>query len=296
MKHLLYLAFYILLSFTAANAQKPITLSDDSVKFGNRYFPGFWLSIPEVKTEVVKANWIKQTEKGTKSKVSVDKNEMTLFGAILPDVYEGNVNIMSKTVDFDTLTKLFVCVETTRDNFVERTSGEYDKLNKYLKKFAKELYVATAKDQVSAEETKLKDLEKELKSTRKSKEKFEKEIQSAKVRISEQNDKINAINKQLEITDISIDNCSTLLSTMEEGDAKKAKQSELKDVQKKKKGLLKDINSAENSISKANTSISDNTKNIEFNDTTQKELGDRINQQKLVIDKFMKKLKTIEAY
>lgn len=296
MKRYFYLSFIILLCLSAANAQKPITLADDSVKFGNRYFPGFWLSIPETKPSAVKTSWIKAIEKGTKTKVKVDKNEMTLFGAIIPDICEGSMNIMSKTIDYDSLTKLFVSAETTRDNFIARSSSEFDKLSKYLKKFGKEQYVKVAKDQLSAEEGKLRDLEKDQKSARKSNERFEKGLQSAKVRISEQNDKIKSTNKELEILEIRIGNSSEILSTLEEGDAKKTKQSEQKDLQKKKKSLLKDINSAENSISKANTSILDYKKDIELNKDKQKELGEKIIQQKHIIDKFEKKLKTIESY
>jgi len=279
-----------------AKAQKPITLAEDSVKFGNRYFPGFWLSIPEVKPELVKTNWIKAIEKGTKSKVSGNKNEMSLIGANIPDIYKGGVNIVSKILDRDSLIQLFVSVETTRDNFIVSTSGDYGNLKKYLNKFAKGQYAAVAKNQLSAEEAKLKNLEKELKSARKNKEKSDKGIQSANVRISGQNDKISGINKELDILDIKIGNCSTLLSTLDEGDARKAKQSELKDLQKKKKSLLKDINSAENNISKANIAIQDNKKEIELNEVKQTEIGERINQQKLVVDKYVQKLKVIEAY
>lgn len=292
----LCIIFVIMMSLSVAEAQKPITIAEDSVKFGNRYFPGFWLTIPEAKPENVKTSWIKAIQKGTKSKVSINKNEMTLFGAIISDIYDGGINIMSKVVDGDSLTELFVCAETTRDVFIGRTSEEYDNLNTYLKKFAKGQYVIVAKDQLSAEESMLKSLEKELKSARKDKEKSEKSIQSSKVNITQQNDKIRGLNKEIEILDIKIGNSSELLSTMEDGDAKKEKKSELKTLQKKKKTLLKSINSAENRISKANTSIDDNTRNIQLSESTQKELIDKINQQKIIIVKFQKKLKTIEAY
>ncbi len=296
MKHLFYFSFLLLISLTAVHAQKPITLYADSAQFGNRYFPGFWLSIPETKPEIIKARWIKAIEKGTKSKVTVENNEMTLFGAIIPDFYPGNVNITSKVMNQDSLVMLFVSVETTRDNFIGNTSSEYDKLSKYLKEFGKDQYVAVAKDQLSAEMSKLKVLEKELKSSRKSKSKSEKGIQSSKIRITQQNDKINGINKELDILEIRIGNCTSSLSTLEDGDAKKAKQSELKDLQKKKKSLLKNISSAENSISKANNTIQDYTKDIELFDATQNELMDKIVQQKLVMAKFQNKLKAIEAF
>lgn len=293
-----YLLFFIVFLFCipVTKAQKPITLTEDSVKFGSRYFPGFWLTIPEAKPEVVRTNWIKAIQKGTKSKVSIDRNELTLFGAIIKDFTERSVNIMSKIEDADSSIQLFVSVESARDIYIGRTSEEFDKLSAYLNKFGKDQYIIVAKEQLSTEESALKTLEKQLKSDRKSKVKSEKSIQSAKVNITQQNDKISSINKELEMLDIRISNSSTLLSTMVDGDAKKAKKSELKDLQKKKKTLLKNINSAENSISKSNTSISDNTKNIELNDASQNELADKINKQKLSIARFQQKLKTIEAY
>ena len=296
MKYFLYSLFIFLFAISVANAQKPITLAEDSVKFGNRYFPGFWLTIPEVKPETVKAGWIKAIEKGTKSKVTTDKNEMSIFGAIIADITKSSVNIMSKTVDQDSITMLFVSVETTRDNFVGSSSNEYAKLNKYLKKFAKDQYVISTKNQLAAEDGILRNLEKDMKTTRKRKEKFEKSIQSSKVRITEQNDKIAAKNKELEVLEIRINNSSTILSTIVDDDAKKAKKSDLKDLQKKKKSLLKDINSADNAISKANTSIQDEQAEIDSNMVKQGELGDKISQQKLVVAKYKQKLKTIEAY
>jgi len=296
MKYFLYSLFIFLIGISEVNAQKAITLAEDSVKFGNRYFPGFWLTIPEVKQETVKAAWIKAIEKGTKSKVTTDKNEISIFGAIIADITKSSVNIISKTVDQDSLTMLFVSVETSRDNFVGSSSGEYAKLSKYLNKFAKYQYVISAKNQLSAEDGTLGNLEKELKTTRKSKEKFEKSIQSSKVRITEQNDNKAAKNKELEILEIRINNSSTLLSTLVDEDAKKAKKSELKDLQKKKKSLLKDINSADNAISKANTSIEDEQAEIKSNMVKQRELGDKISQQKLVVAKYKQKLKTIEDY
>jgi hypothetical protein len=296
MKPYLYLTIFILISLSVAKAQQPITLIADSVKLGSRYFSGFSLGIPETKAGVIKAQWIKAIEKGTKSKAYVEDDDVTLFGAIIPDFYKGSINIMSKIFDHDSLTILFVSVQLTRDDFVGITSVEYDKLSKYLRNFAKAQYIEIAKEQVSVESKKLKTLENELKSSRKSTEKSEKGIQSSKNEILTQNDNINKINKELEILDIKIDNASTLLSTMSDEEAKKIKSSELKDLQKNKKSLLKKLNSAQSSISKANIAIQDYTKEIELHDASQKEMSDKINQQKIVLTSYQNKLKTIEAY
>lgn len=296
MKRNFYLTCILIIGFSAAQAQKPITLVEDSLQFGSRYFPGFMLTIPEVKPSDVKSNWIKAIQKGTKSKVKTDNNEMTIFGANIADFKNGSVNISSKITDQDSLTFLFVSVETTRDNFIGNQSEEYEKLSNYLKKFAKSQYVETAKKQLSAEEDKLKKMEKELKSARKSRDRFDKNIQSANVKITQQNDKIKGVNKELATLEIRINNNDTAVSVLEEGDAKDKKKSELKDLQKTKKSLLKTINSAKNTISKAETSIQDNRNSIEQNENSQNEIKDQIAQQKNSIAKFQQKLNTIQAY
>lgn len=296
MKRLCFFLFILIVSISFVKAQKPITLNDDSVKFGNRYFPGIWLNIPEAKAEQVRTNWIKAIEKGTKSKVTVEKNEMTLFGANIPDFYAGSINIMSKIADRDSIANLFVSVETKRDVFVVPGSDEYEKLTNYLKKFGKEQYVKVAKEQLAAEEAKLSTLEKNLKAARKEKEKFDKSIQSSNIAIVQANDEIKRLNKELESTDAKIEKSTSSLSGMTEGDAKKAKEKELKDLQKKKKSALKGINTAENNISKANIAIDDNTKSIELNTAKQNELLLDIDQQKIVVSQFQEKLLTIQAY
>lgn len=296
MKHCLYSVLFLLSITYSSFAQKPITLQADSSRIGNTVFPGFWLTIPEVKPEVVKNNWTKTILKGTKSKISGEYNEMTLFGAIIPDIMDGNINIMSKIEDADSATRLFVCIEKSRDNFVLKSSAEYERTGKFLRKFAREQYAALTKKQVDSEDEKLRDLEKELKSVRRDKEKLEKDIQSAQVAITQANDDIASYNKELDILAISIDNASTLLSTMPDDEQKKTKQSELKDLQKKKKGIMKDINSAENKITKSNTRIDDDNRDISLNMVSQNDLLERIKQQKINIQQYNRKLKIIEAY
>ena len=296
MKHFLCYLYLLLICITLANAQKPITLKPDSAKIGNTRFPGFSVSIPEITPEALKASWIKTIEKGTKSKAIVENNDITVFGAVIPNYEGGTVNIMSKTVDQDSLCSLFVCFETKPDVFIGKDSPEYDRLSKFLKKFAKDQYVDLAEKQLSAEEDKLSELEKQLKSERKSTDKFKKDIQSAEVKIAAERDKISGFEKEIEITNASIESSSSAISSMDDGDAKKARKEELKKLEKKKKGLLKSINSSENQISEAKTAITDNNTNIALKEATLKDLNERIVQQKLTISRFEAKLKTIEGY
>ena len=296
MKNSICFLYLFILIFTSVKAQKPITLTPDSVKIGKTRIPGFSVTIPEVKLEALKASWVKTIEKGTKSKAIVDNNDITVFGAIIPNYEGGAVNIMSKASEQDSLCSLFVCFETKPDVYIGKVSPEYDRLSKFLKKFAKEQYIIVAKNQLLAENDKLSELEKQLKSERKSTDKFKKNIQSADVNIEAERDKISGFEKEIEVTNSSIESISSSISSMDDGDAKKAKKSELKKLENKKKGLLKSINSSENKISKANTAIEDNNSNIVLKEATLKDLNERIVQQKLVITRFETKLETIENY
>ncbi|NTW25765.1 MAG: hypothetical protein HGA37_13800 [Lentimicrobium sp.] len=292
----IYITLLLLFTITAAKAQKPLTMTDDSVKFGNTMCPGVWVDIPEVSLETVRSEWKKVVEKGTKSNALVTGNEITIFGAVLKDISDVPVNIFSAVETHDSLVRLFSAVELSRDVFTKVNSKEHEQLKKALKQFAKDQYEKVAEDQLSTEETKLKDLEKELSSVKKEKEKLEKEIQSANTTISEENYKLASVKKAMEVTDADLDRKSTELSTMGDGDAKKALQSEVKDLQKAKKTQLKDIESSESKISKSNTLIEDNNKSIAENLKKQEASVEKINNQKLVVDKFTQKLKTIESY
>lgn len=292
----IYLTLLLIIGFLSANAQKPIKLTDESVKFGSTMCPGVWVDIPEVDLETIRKSWTKDIEKGTKSKAVVAGNEITIFGAIIKDVTESPVNIFSAVLGQDTIVRLFAAFELSRDQFTEINSKEHEQLKSILKQFAKEQYTEVAEKQLSAEESKLKELEKELSSLRKDKEKLDKEILSANSSISEENYKIATVQKEMAVTDATLDTKSTELSTMEDGDAKKAVKSEVKSLQKKKKDHLKDIGSSENKISKANNTIQDNNNAIVVNLKSQEEIGVKISAQKLEVNGFENKLKTIELY
>lgn len=296
MKTYLFPILLLLICLSSANAQKPLTISDDAVKFGDTDCLGIWIDIPEVQLEKVISDWKKAIEKGTKSKALTTGNEITIFGAIITEVYEGPVNLFSLLKGQDTLVKLFVSVELKRDEFTGVDSKEHEQLKAFVKQFAKDQYVKVAKDQLSDQESKLKDLEKELSSLRKGKEKSEKDIQSANSSISQEEYKIAMVKKEMAVTEGTLDAASTELSTMADGDAKKAKQSEIKDLQKKKKDQMKDVSTSENKISKSNQEITDSNNSIKLNLEKQEVLATQINARKMEVSRFAGKLKTIESY
>jgi len=296
MKTGIYLSVIFFIFISLAKAQKPITITDDTIKFGNTLCPGIWVDIPEVNVEAARANWKKTIEKGSKSKAIINGSEITIFGALLKDISETPINIFSALKNNDSVVKLFVAVELQRDVFTSINSKEHEQMKSMAKQFSKDQYIEVAEEQLSAQESKLKDLEKELASLRKDKKKLDEMIQSSNASIAQENYQIASVKKSIEVTDNALDAKSTELSTMANDDSKKAVQSEVKNLQKEKKSNLKKISASENRISKANDAIKDSNNAISLNLKHQEDVSFKINTQKLEVKKYSEKLKTIESY
>ncbi len=296
MKTIFYIFLLLMFGHATAIAQKPIVLTDDEVKFGNTMCPGVWVDIPEVSIDVVKSNWKKAIEKGSKSKALITANEITIFGAIYKDIAESPVNIFSSVTEKDSIIRLFAAVELSRDEFTKVGSNEHDQLKSTLKQFAKDQYAKVAKDQLSAQESILKNLEKDLASLRKEKEKLEKEIQNANTSISQETYKIATAEKEISTTRSNLESRTGEVNQMADGKEKKAAQSELKSMEKKVKDLEKANVTSDSRITKSKTVITENTAAIAINVENQEDMGVKINKQKMQVAKYADKLKTIESY
>ncbi len=185
-----YLIFCLVLMLPALNlrAQKPITIMEDSLLVGKYMHPGISVTIPEVNYEKTLKNWIKQIEAGTKSKVVTEDGMMTIFGAMLKKISPNPVNMYSKLVNQDTLNKLMVCIELKKDEYLEPALGDAQMMaaRDYLKAFAKDQYIEFIKDEVAAEEKKLKDLTGQLSSLENSYSKTQKKAESSRTTISKE--------------------------------------------------------------------------------------------------------------
>ena len=54
MKAIYTFLFGVILSFNGINAQKPLTVNEDSIPFGNAMYPGIVVTIPETNKGIVK--------------------------------------------------------------------------------------------------------------------------------------------------------------------------------------------------------------------------------------------------
>jgi len=298
MKSHFTLALFILIPFLGIKAQKPVIVSDDSLKIGNSLLPGLSVTIPEANFDKTMKVWIRELQSGTRSKLLTENNEMTIFGAKIKAISPNPINVYSKLVSLDSTLQLFACFEKKKDVYVVRSSGDpdYTKAQEYLKKFAKDQYIDVAKDQADAEEKKLRDLQKELSSLENEKSRMQKAIQSNNTSILNEKDNITIQNNELSTVSAALVEQNNLLATMEAGPAQKEKTDQIKELEKRKKKALNSIESSQNKINRANSGIDKDNNEIPRNERMQEKVREQIIQQEAVYQIYANKLKRIKAY
>lgn len=296
----LYLIFCLVFMLPALNlrAQKPITIMEDSLFVGKYLQPGISVTIPEVNYEKTLKNWIKQMEAGTKSKVVTEDGMMTVFGAKLKKISPNPVNIYSKLVNQDTLSKLLVCIELKKDEYLEPALGDAQMMSArdYFKAFAKDQYMEFIKDEVAVEERKLKELSGQLSSLENSYSKTQKKAESSRTTISKEQEILATMNGQLSQLSTDIVNENAYMITMDTGPEKEAQAARIKELNKNKKKLQKVISKTESKIRKSESSITQADESIPLNKNEQFVLQQKIDEQTAVVQKFIDKLNTVKLY
>jgi hypothetical protein len=295
-----YLIFCLILILPALNltAQKPITTIEDSLLVGKYLHPGISVTIPEANYEKTLKNWIKQIEAGTKSKVVTEDGMMTLFGAMLKKISPNPVNMYSKLINQDTLNKLMVCIELKKDEYLEPALGDAQMMvaRDYLKEFAKDQYIEFIKDEVAAEEKKLKDLTGQLSSLENDYSKTQKKAESSRTTISKEQETLATMNGQLSQLSTDINRENSVMIGMDTGPEKEAQAARVKELDKNRKKLQKDISKTEKNIKNAESSIAQADESIPLNENEQTVMKQKIDEQTAVLQKYTDKLNTVKLY
>jgi chromosome segregation ATPase len=298
MKSKVILILLILIPVIGIKSQIPVIVSEDSLKIGKNLLPGFSVTIPESNYDKTLDAWKRELQASTKSKVVTENNEMSIFGAILKNLSPNPMNVYSRLIRLDSMLQLFVSLEKKKDEYIERTTSvaEYIKVKDYLKQFAKNQYIDVAKAQSDAEDKKLYNLQKELSSLENEKSRMQISIQSDKDIITVDNNNITFQNDELRTVEAALKEQNNLLSTMEEGAARKEKSEQIKELEKRKKRALNSIESSENRVAKARNAIDKANNELPINEQKQARLIEQVNQQEAVSLKYAEKLKRIREY
>jgi hypothetical protein len=298
MKTKFTIVLLVLIPFFGIRAQKPIIISDDSLKIGSSFLPGLSVTIPEVNYDKTLKVWLRDLQSGTKSKVITENGEMSIFGAKIKSISPNPLNVYSRLVRQDSMVQLYASFELKKDQYIERASGapEYIKAADYLKEFAKGQYIELAKDQADTEEKKLRDLQKELSSLENEKSRMEKSIQSNTGNIASEKENITLQNNELNTVSTALAGQDSVLAKMEAGPAQKEKAGQIKDLEKRKKKALNSIESSEKKIVRDNDDIDKATNAIPQNEKMQEKVKEQIVAQEAVYQKYANKLKKIKSF
>lgn len=294
----LVLCLALLIAAPGLFGQKPIKVLEDSVRFGNYLYPGFNVTIPEANYDKVLKNWIKDQESGTKSKVQTENGEMTIFGAIIKEISPAPVNIYSHLMNEDTLTRLMVSIELKKDQYIEAASGDIQltSAKNYLKEFAKAQYIDFIKEELSAEEKILRDLNKDLGSLESSKARSQKTAKSKRNTVNDEQEKLLVKHNELSLLSNEIINKNNEMMAMPVGAGRDAMDAQVKELEKRRKKLQKEISKGESKIGKARSAIDQADRSIPRNENEQSIMKSKIDAQQAVVQRFIDKLNTVKLY
>ena len=288
----------LLMTVSAMNAQKPIKVLEDSIPIGNYLYPGFNVTIPEANFDNTLKNWIKLQESGTKSKVQTENGEMTIFGAMIKEVSPAPVNIYSRLMNEDTLTRLLVTIELKKDLYIEPASGDIQltAAKDYLKEFAKSQYIEVIKAQLDAEEKILRDLNRELGSLESSKARNQKTARNKRGTVNDEQDKLLVKHNELSMLSNEIIYRNDEMIAMPVGPGRDAMAEQVKELEKRRKKLQKEINQSENKIDKARSDINQADRAIPRNENEQAVMKAKIDEQQAVVQTYIEKQNTVKLY
>ncbi len=285
------LFIFVFIATLGSFAQKPILIYDGSIELGGNYYPGIYVTIPEVPFESVQKNWIKTMESGSKSKAVFENGNWSIFGANIKSISPTPLNIYSKIENQDSLVRLLVSMELKKDDFVQKGSHETEltSAREFLKQFAKEQYLNLAEEQLKTEEKKLKDIEKEFSSYKKQESGLEKSIRSAEKTIKNAQEEIVLQNRELNAVSVEIASQTLQYNELAEGSAKEERAKYLKSLDKRKNKIAKAIKTAEKKIEKASADIRDANSSIPQKESLQGEARNKIAAQQAVVQQYKDK-------
>jgi hypothetical protein len=297
-RRILVISIVLLAAIPALNAQKPIKILEDSIPIGQYLYPGFNVTIPEADYDETLKNWIKLQEAGTKSKVLTESGEMTIFGAYIKEVSPTPVNIYSRLMNEDTLNRLFTCIELKRDQFVGPSSGDIQltAARNYLKEFAKSQYIEFIKEELNAEEKKLRELNKDLGSLESSKARSQRTAKNKRNTVNDEQEKLQVKHNELSMLSNEIITKNNEMMDMPVGAGRDAMASQIKELEKRRKDLQREISKSENRIHKARSAINQADRSIPRNEDEQAVMKAKIDAQQAVVQKYIDKLNTVRLY
>jgi len=161
--------FFLLMGLLILDSygQKAINVAEATREMSRGLQPAMVVNIPEARLADVEKAWVRYQQKGTRSRVQKDKQEMRISGAAIEGVQGGNLTLYSLLYADKEEVLLFAFLDIDSVFFLpERDAAMARSLQTYLRGFAVQSYQEVASGQLRQEEKKLQALEKQLESLR----------------------------------------------------------------------------------------------------------------------------------
>lgn len=298
MRKIITIVCLCLLPAVSLTAQKPIYVYEDTLQLGNSQIPALTVVIPEVEYDNALKSWIKEQESGTRSKVVTENGNISIFGANMKDISPTPVNIYSNLSDKDTALLLSVAFELRKDEYIGKASAETDLANAkiYLFNFSKNQYIDFATEELKAEESKLRNIEREFSSLQNNESKISRSLAKNNRTVIREKEELINLNNELTSLNAAIEEHSIQLAGMLDGTARDEKEDYLKDLEKDKKKVQRSIRRSENRLKKAENAINKANRDLPRNDNNQERIREQIKKQASVVEQYTEKLNRIKAY
>ncbi|MGB0403448.1 MAG: hypothetical protein ACPGEG_05075 [Salibacteraceae bacterium] len=245
--------------------------------------------IHQAKKQDVLKGLKKRLEKGTKTKVIVDKSNVLIERVVYKDYWSDSLVLNVEVVEVELGTVCFFAIDLDTVAISSVTHPELNvKVKRYMKSFGLDMYDQAVNEEMEREEKHLKSIEKDLKSALHENDKITQKIHNEKMSINDLSDEVsmNEADRGSKIAEIQVQKDRVNESNDIEKDAEKEKlkvlKVDLKKIKKTNKKLNKEIFKKENNIR-------DMEIDIEKNVQLQESVHNRMTEQNAVVEEVRKK-------
>jgi hypothetical protein len=286
-------AIFFLLN--SASGQKPIVVSESQPTFSHGVYPGLKLRIPEVDQTIIENDWINRIEKKTKSEVTKENGELTLFGALIEEISELPLNIFSKVTTADSAVVLEITVELRPREYVSSSQSlaEFQLVKKFLFEFGRQQYADLANEQLKVEEKNLSLVEEQLESLYSDKTKLEKSIGDSKSTIAQNEDEVIQLKTDLVRQKELLSAEKSALGALTNEESIKLKEDEIRSIEKSIEKANNEINDKEHENVDKKAAIESANSEIDSNLREQEKVKSQYEAQRKIVELAEKKFNTI---
>lgn len=295
MKRFLIIILFVLPAVICLG-QKKIEVTETAKKMSQGLQPAFVVNIPETEIRDVERDWKRLQQKGTRSRVEQEEEEMKLSQAGISGVPGESITVYSRLYADHGQTILVAFFEIDSAFFTPQQNPDIARsIRDYLRDFAVEEYREVVKSQLKDEEKKLQALVRTLESMRDEEKKNERIIKENEREIKNLKDEIEVNLSDEERKNEQIEQQKDMVEAVRELEEEhKAARKELRKLERDKKKIRRQRKNMYRKIDRLEAEIKRAKRDIRIGKEKQKQQEKVIKDQEEVVKSFQNKLDNIQ--